>query len=179
MADEFDLLELGDSPLYFDEAAAPGVEQLLAEAACHYGEPVAEQRLLQAYFRAPEQLSVLVGLYRYYFYQHRMDDALLVAERTLAVTAHRLGLVDGWRGIGHVQLGEAVMRSMGLLRFHLLALKASAVVLLRLGRLAEAHERLSKIVAVDTRDLFGVTPLLDLIRARDEHAAPPAHPVAA
>lgn len=166
MAECLDLLDLGDSGLYFDETPVPGVDELMSEAACHYGEPVAEHRLLQAYFLAPEQLSVLVGLYRYYFYQHRLSDALIVAERALDVSARRLGLIGGWRSIGHVQLGEAVMQSIGLLRFHLIALKASAIVLLRLERLDEAHERLSKIVEVDERDLFGVVPLLDLITAR-------------
>lgn len=171
MAEGLDLLDLGDSGLYFDETPVPGVEELIAEAACHYGEPMAEHRLLQAYFLAPEQLSVLVGLYRYYFYQHRLGDALIVAERALAITARRLGLVDGWRSLGRPQLGEAVMQSMGLLRFHLIALKASAVVLLRLERLDEAAERLSKIAELDARDLFGVAPLLELINARRGEAA--------
>lgn len=166
MAEGLDLLELGEDGLYFDEPCLPEVEALIAQAAHDYGHVTAEQYLLRAYFLAPEQLSVLVALYRYYFYQHRMEDALIVAERALDVTARRLNLVGGWRSIGHVALGEAVMRSMGLLRFHLLALKGSAVILLRLGRLDEARLRLAKIAEIDERDVLAVAPLLAVIATR-------------
>ncbi len=165
MADGLDLLELGEEGLYFDEPCAPQVESLVEEAARHYG-PDAEPFLLRAYFLAPEQLVVLVALYRYYFYQHRMEDALLVAERALEVTARSLHLVGGWSILGRIALGEAVMRSMGLLRFHLLVLKGSAVILLRLGRQDEATRRLNKIVEVDERDVLGAAPLLAVIAQR-------------
>jgi len=171
VAEGVDLLELGEEGLYFDEPCPPEVETLIEQASRHYGQPAAEPSLLRAYFLAPDQLSVLVALYRYYFYQHRMEDALIVAERTLDVTARRLHLVDGWNSLGRVALGEAVMRSMGMLRFHLLALKSSAVILLRLGRLDEARLRLVKITEVDERDALGAAPLLALIAMRQEQAA--------
>ena len=176
MADGFDLLELGEGGLYFDEPCLPEVEALIAQAANHYGQAAAEPCLLRAYFLAPEQLSVLVALYRYYFYQHRLADALIVAERALDVTARRLQLVGGWSSIGRVAVGEAVMRSMGLLRFHLLALKGSAVILLRLERLDEARLRLAKIAEVDARDVLGVAPLLALVVARQEQVAEEVSP---
>lgn len=168
MAEGIDLLEVGEESLYFDEPCAAEVDALIAQAARHYAEAAAESCLLRAYFLAPEQLSVLVALYRYYFYQHRLEDALLVAERALEVTARRLHLPADWSSIGHVALGEAVMRSMGLLRFHLLVLKGSAVILLRLERLDEARLRLIRIADVDERDVLGVAPLLAMIAARQE-----------
>ena len=163
VADGLDLLELGEDGLYFDEPCPPEVDALIGQAARDYGQAAAEPCLLRAYFLAPEQLSVLVALYRYYFYQHRLEDALLVAERGLDVTARRLHLAGGWSSLDRVALGEAVMRSMGLLRFHLLVLKGSAVILLRLGRLEEATLRLNKIVDVDERDVLGAAPLLAVI----------------
>lgn len=167
MIDSIDLLELGTDSLYFDEPVTAEVDGLIREASIHYGQQEAEQCLLRAYFLAPEQLSVLVAMYRYYFYQHRLGDAFIVAERVLDITARRLDLPGGWSSIGHVALGEAVMRSMGLLRFHLLALKGSAVILLRLGHVAEAKERLTKIAEIDERDALGVTSLLAVIALRE------------
>ena len=64
MADGFDLLELGEGGLYFDEPCLPEVEALIAQAANHYGQAAAEPCLLRAYFLAPEQLSVRLGLAR-------------------------------------------------------------------------------------------------------------------
>ena len=171
MADRLELLELGDDVLYFDEPCPPRVAAQIDAAAHDYGQPVAEQRLLYAYFLAPEQLSVLVALYRYYFYQHRLEDALVVAERALEVSARRLQLAGGWRSLGPRTLGEAAMRSMGMLRFHLLALKGSAVILLRLGRVSEACTRLRTIAEVDCRDALGALPLLEV--ADRQYAAAP------
>lgn len=171
MAEGPDLLELGEDGLYFDEPSSPQVDALILEASRHYGHATAEQFLLRAYFLAPEQLAVLVALYRYYFYQHRLDDALIVAERALDVTARRLNLVGGWRSIGRVALGEAVMHSMGLFRFHLLVLKGSAVILLRLGQVEEAKQRLAKIAEIDARDALGVAPLLAVVETRQQEAA--------
>lgn len=173
MATRLELLELGDDALYFDEPCPPAVAAQIDSAAHHYGQPIAEQRLLYAYFLAPEQLSVLVAIYRYYFYQHRLEDALLVAERAIEVSARRLQLVGSWRNLGPVTLGQAAMRSMGMLRFHLLALKGSAVILLRLGHSREARARLEKIAEVDARDAFGVQPLLQVI---DRRRAPDPEP---
>ena len=68
------------------------------------------------------------------------------------------------------------MLSMGLLRFHLLALKASAVVLLRLKRLDEAGLRLAKIAEVDERDVLGIAPLLEIIAARQAARAEEVSP---
>ena len=61
---------------------------------------------------------------------------------------------------------EAAMRSIGLLRFHLLALKAAAVVQMRLGRLADARARLAKVLEMDQRDQLGARGLLTLLDAR-------------
>lgn len=176
MAEGIDLLELGGEGLYFDEPCPPQVDALILEASRHYVHATAEQFLLRAYFLAPEQLSVLVALYRYYFYQHRLDDALIVAERALDVTARRLHLVGGWSSIGRVALGEAVMHSMGLFRFHLLVLKGSAVILLRLGQMDEAKQRLTKIAEIDERDALGVAPLLAVVDGRQQEATEAAEP---
>ena len=73
-----DLLDFSDCKLYFEEPMPAEAERLIAQAASEYGEPGAEMALLRAHLLAPENLSVLVGLYRYYFYQHRLDDALVV-----------------------------------------------------------------------------------------------------
>jgi tetratricopeptide (TPR) repeat protein len=155
-----DLMAFDDVQLYFDEPAAPGTEELLAEAAASYGEDTAEFALLRAYFLAPRQLGVLVALYRYYFYQHRLDDALRTAERAMAVSGDRLALAHEWHGLRPEGIGEAATQSIGLLRFYLLALKASAIVLLRMGQRDEGCRRLTKLAELDPQDRLGAAALL-------------------
>ncbi len=158
-----DLLDFSDCKLYFEDPLPAEAEALIARAAAEYGDPEAEMSLLRANLLAPDNLSVLVGLYRYYFYQHRLADALQVAERVMSLSARHLGLPADWAQIGDSHLGTAAASSFGLLRFYLLALKASAVVLLRLGRIESSRLRLIKLVALDSRDQLGAGKLLEVV----------------
>lgn len=134
-----DLLDFTDCALYFEAELSPEVEQLMHRAAECYGEPEAELALLRAFLHAPDSLTVLVGLYRYYFYQHRLAEALDVAYRAMRLASARLGISDDWRRLDEHGLAVAAAQSFGLLRFYLLALKAAGVVLLRLGGFFRRH----------------------------------------
>ena len=63
-----DLLDFSDCKLYFEEALPARASLLLDQAAREYGLASAETALLRAHLLVPENLTVLVGLYRYYFY---------------------------------------------------------------------------------------------------------------
>ena len=52
--------------------------------------------------------------------------------------------------------------SMGLIRFYMLALKGSAYLLMRLGRIDEACSRLKKIVDLDPNNQFGAVFLFEM-----------------
>jgi hypothetical protein len=168
-----DLMDFDQATLYFDDPIAPKVERLIAEAGVGYGSDAAESLLLRAHFLAPSQLVVLVALYRYYFYQHRLDDALIVADRTLAAAGARLGFPAEWQQLHPQHLGYAAMRSIGLLRFHLMVLKAAGYINLRLGRRAQGEAMLAKLIEMDTHDRLGGRSLLDVYQAalQEEAAA--------
>lgn len=168
-----DLMDFDQTTLYFDDPVSPEVERLIAEAGAGYGSDDTESLLLRAYFLAPGQLVVLVAMYRYYFYQHRLDDALIVADRTLSAAGARLGFPDEWRQLHPQHLGYAAMRSIGLLRFYLMVLKAAGYINLRLGREAQGEAMLEKLIEMDSHDRLGGKGLLDVYRAalREEAAA--------
>jgi tetratricopeptide (TPR) repeat protein len=161
-----DLLDFNGEAMYFDTPVGPEVDELISLAAARYGEAEAEYSLLRAYFLEPEHLTVLVALYRYYYYRHRYADALLVADRAIRLTADRLGITPDWRKLSKDDLGKAVLESMSLTRFFLLALKGSGYLKLRLGDAADALERFEKVVAMDTSDRLGMSELLSLARAK-------------
>jgi tetratricopeptide (TPR) repeat protein len=170
-----DLLDFSDCKLYFEDALPAEAERLIAQAASEYGEASAEFSLLRAHLLAPENLSVLVGLYRYYFYQHRLEDALVVAERAMQLSGRELGLPTDWRLLDETRLGSAATNSFGLLRFYLLALKAASVVLLRLGQISESRARLIKVAGLDSRDQLGAGKLLEVVdefQSTTEEASP-------
>lgn len=164
-----DLHDFDTTSLYFDEPCPPEVEGLLAAAAEAYSSGEGELPLLRAYFLAPTQLVVLVGLYRYYFYQHRLGDADLVAIRAMAVSGESLGFPAEWHYLDTRGLGAGIRQSMGLARFWLMSLKARAILALREGRLETARAMLAKLRELDEMDRLGVQPLIEVLeRASDE-----------
>jgi hypothetical protein len=167
-----DLMDFDQTTLYFDDPVSPEVERLIAEAGAGYGSDETEGLLLRAHFLAPGQLVVLVALYRYYFYQHRLDDALIVADRALTAAGARLDFPAGWQQLHLQHLGYAVMRSMGLLRFYLMVLKAAGYINLRLGRNAQGEAMLTKLIEMDSHDRLGGKSLLQVYQtAMQEEAA--------
>lgn len=167
-----DLMDFDQTTLYFDDPVSPEVERLIAEAGAGYGSDETESLLLRAHSLAPGQLVVLVALYRYYFYQHRLDDALIVADRTLAAAGDRLGFPAEWQQLHPQHLGYAAMHSIGLLRFYLMVLKAAGYINLRLGRESQGEAMLTKLIEMDSHDRLGGKNLLQVYQtALQEEAA--------
>ena len=162
-----DFLDFEGQDLYFDEPVSDQVAELIQQAADLYPNAEAEAYLLRSYFLEPQHLTVLVALYRYFYYRHRYQDALLVAERALVLTGERLGLRTEWQQLSMSELGNGILVSMGFTRFYLLVLKASGYLKLRVGDVDDAILRLEKVVELDPRDQFGAGFLLDLaLKAR-------------
>ena len=67
-----DLQDFQGQLMYFDEPLPDGVEDLLNQASEAYGDGNAEWYLTQAYSIAPANMTVLVAMYRFYYYQHRL-----------------------------------------------------------------------------------------------------------
>lgn len=158
-----DLLDFDQAELYFDEPLDAEIARLIVAAADNYGSEEAESMLLRANFMAPKHLTVLVALYRYYFYQHRLEDALLVGESTLAVVGSRLEFPETWMYLREANVGEGVMRSMGLVRFYLMVLKATGYINLRLGNVEAGQAMLEKLVELDSHDRIGGKALLEVL----------------
>lgn len=169
-----DLLDFNDGPLYFEMPLPPEAGTLLAEAAHDYNAAGCELALLRAHLLAPDHLAVLVALYRCYYFQHRLPEALRIAERALAIAGRQLGLPGDWRQMDAARLGQATANSFGLLRFYLLALKAVGIVLLRQGEVAASRARLCKLAELDGRDALGAARLLSIVDLFQPHGAPPA-----
>lgn len=160
-----DLLDFNAEELYFDENLPPEIEMLLDEAAEGYAMKDSELSLRRALFLEPEHLTVLVALYRFYYFQHRYQEALGVAEHVLGVASKRLGIQSDWRLISITDLGKGVKKSMTLMRFYLFALKGAGYLELRLGHPDLAIQRFEKVLELDASDRMGVAALMDLAMA--------------
>ncbi len=157
-----DFLDFDDHALYFDEPLSLEQKALLQQASEAYPEHESGAFLDKLYMQKPESLIVLVALYRYYYYQHRYEDALRIAEQSIVVSGKGLGLKVGWERLSERHLGEGVFVSMGMVRFYMLALKGSAYLLMRLGKITEALVRLKKIAELDPGNQFGSRFMLEM-----------------
>lgn len=167
--DVMDLLDFNTTRLYYEQAPAPEIELLLKKASADYAAGTAEWFLKLAWSQAPRNLTVLVALYRFYYYSQRLEEALEVAEQAVSAAGDQLALPTDWRDLCAAMLDkESVPQAMGLVRFYLLAVKGAAVLCLRLGRLEEAIERLRKLAELDANDHLAVRELLQLALGRIE-----------
>ena len=157
-----DFLDFENHDLYFDEALSVEDESLLKRAADAYPSAQTEDILLSLHARLPDSLTIIVALYRFYYYQHRYQDALDIATSALDVSAAMMGLGVDWQRLTEQHLGQGVFVSMGLIRFYMLGLKASAYLLMRLDEIEQAHARLQKIVELDPADQFGAAFLFTM-----------------
>ncbi|MFK4754584.1 MULTISPECIES: hypothetical protein [Oceanospirillaceae] len=158
-----DLQDFKGQGMYFDEPLSADVEELMNRAAQAYGDGDAEEYLQQAYALAPGHMTVLVGLYRFYYYQHRLPEAIEVAYKVMAGIAPGIGFPDHWEKLTFTHLANGVLESFTRVRFYLLALKGAAYLTLRLGDMAEGVRMLNKVVEFDTSDRLGARSLLQSI----------------
>lgn len=156
-----DLLDGLDGDLYFEQPLSLEVEQLLKQAADIYPEQPAQSEtfLIQAQTLAPTHLMVLVGLYRYFYYQYRYQDALAIGEQVLKIVGEKLSF-NNWQT---VTIQEIEKNDKISVRFYLTALKGNAYLYLRLNQPSEAIQRLEKIASLDPQDRLGSKALLTVV----------------
>ena len=161
-----DLLDFEAEGLYFEEPDVAGVKELIAEASESYAGGDAELPLLQAYFKAPESLNVLVALNRFYYYQHRLEDALFATAKALAVIRPLVDFPEDWRDLQPSHLTAIPAALLTQVRLYLFTLKAIGFLHMRLGNLDVSQAIFEKLVSLDSKDRIGALGLLELVIKR-------------
>lgn len=161
-----DLLQFEAGDLYFERPDSPEVEALIQAASKDYAKGEAELPLLQAYLRAPESLNVLVALNRFYYYQHRLADALLIAEKALAIIRRGIDFPEDWRQLELSHIGDAPKEWMTRIRLYLFTLKSVGFLNMRMENLELSRGIFKKLVALDANDRLGALALLELTELR-------------
>lgn len=166
-----DLLDFEAQGLYFEQPDVEGVDALIASAAENYGDGDAELPLLKAYFLAPESLNVLVALNRFYYYQHRLEEALAATTKALVVIRPSIAFPEDWRDLQISHITEAPADSLTNVRLYLFTLKAIGFLNMRLERLDLSQAIFEKLVELDSKDRIGAQGLLELVIKRKADTA--------
>jgi tetratricopeptide (TPR) repeat protein len=161
-----DLLEFDATDLYFEQVDSIEVQDLIRTASELYGSGEAELPLLQAYLRAPESLNVLVALNRFYYYQHRLAEALMISEKALKLIQCGIDFPNDWQQLERTHITEAPKESLTRVRLYLFTLKSIGFLNMRLENLALSRSIFEKLIALDDKDRIGAKGLLEVLELR-------------
>jgi len=166
-----DLLDFDPGELYFEKQDSPEVQELIQQAGTEYENGEAELPLLQAFMRAPESLNVLVALNRFYYYQHRLSEALLISEKALEIIRSKLQFPGDWHTLELQTITQAPKEQFSWVRLYLFTLKSIGFVKMRLHELETSKAIFEKLVALDSEDRIGASGLLKLVNRKiDENS---------
>lgn len=163
-----DLLDFDAYELYYEQEDTPEVEQLIQQAGGDYEHGAAELPLLQAYLRAPESLNVLVSLNRFYYYQHRLEEALLISEKALEIIRKKLDFPVDWRLLQDEHIQSTPKQYLTWVRLYLFTLKSVGFLKMRLYELEASRDIFTKLTMLDGEDRIGAGGLLALINRKLE-----------
>ena len=161
-----DLLEFDAKDLYFEQEDSLDVQNLIKTASELYGSGDAELPLLQAYLRAPESLNVLVALNRFYYYQHRLSEALLISEKALHLIRQNIDFPANWQALEQTHITQAPKESLTRIRLYLFTLKSIGFLNMRLENLDLSRAIFEKLISLDEKDRIGVQGLLEVLELR-------------
>jgi hypothetical protein len=137
---------------------------VLADARLARSDPAtAERAVMEALDLAPDDVEASLAAYRFYFYNHRLVEALPQAATIVVQMARRLNIATDWR---LVKAEDAEFSGLDEApSLYLQALLAWGYGNVRLGELEEGCRALEKVVELDQRDRFGARRLLGVIAA--------------
>ncbi len=146
---------------YGGDLPADAERALHAAGLAWHDAAAAEGHILDALALAPGHLAVHLGAYRFYFYRHRLAEALPHARTCLADALRRSQLPADWRDVRADDAAFSALEPGP--RLVLFALLATGYVLARLGREAESRAVLDKVAELDPEDRMSARRLLAIL----------------
>jgi hypothetical protein len=151
------------APSWFSASAAN--RQLLSAVVQHWAHPPTADTYLQQALDQPDvELDVLVGAYRYYFYNHQDALALQIAQRVMAHVRQTEQWPEDWSALQPLLLQRLEQVNA---RLYLTAYAASGLLLARLGDRDPAQTIAAQVQQIDAK-AFGVEVLLSILNAPGE-----------
>ena len=145
----------------------PEIKQLMLLASENWEYTgLAEKYIREALFKAGNNLDVLVGAYRFFFYKHQPAIALSIAQRVIKAIADRENLPQEWSKLKPILLRR---KQEPNIRLYLNAYAATGLVLAQLGRLEEAKDISQQVKQIDDSSQFCANTVFEVItRSPDE-----------
>ncbi|WP_267384001.1 hypothetical protein [Cyanobacterium sp. uoEpiScrs1] len=127
---------------------------------------LAEQYISEALNKAKNNLDVLIGAYRFFFYKKKPETALDIAKKILKIIRETEKLPLQWEKLKPILVGR---QSDSSIRLYLNAYAAEGFILAKLGRLEEAKLITQRVKEIDkNRESCATTVFEVLTKSPDE-----------
>ena len=155
----------------FSPNLPPEVNRLLqmAVTASHSDKPLAEKYFKQAQALDKTCLQTYFALYKFYFYQGRLQEAERDVLAALEEASLQGDFPSDYLRLANEKSWDLYASEAAL--FYLYSLKALAFIKLRQDQTTEAKEILACMAALDPEDRSGASVIMQLSEALDREAA--------
>jgi hypothetical protein len=145
----------------------PEVKQLFLFASKNWDDAnLSESYVRKALLKAGDNLDVLVGAYRFFFYQHQPVVALTIARQILQSIADKENLPAEWSQLKPIL---QVHSQNPNIRLYLNAYAATSLMLAQLGKIEEAKTTSLRVREIDdSREFCATTVYQVLSQSPDE-----------
>ena len=143
------------------------VKSLLISASENWENTIlAEQNINEALNRAENNLDVLTGAYRFFFYKKKPEIALKIAKKILKIIRETENLPLQWEQLKPILVAR---QSDSSIRLYLNAYAAQGFILAKLGQLEEAKLITERVKEIDkNRESCATTVFEILTKSPDE-----------
>lgn len=153
--------------VHFGFDLAPEVNAHLQDAAVRVStRQESLKSLLAAQKSAPDQLEVLIALYKFFFYQGEIEKAEELVFQALIKSSLKGRFNHNWNTLTEHSADWSDPRSPG--RVFLYSLKALAFIRLRQNNAADADSILKALQRLDPDDQIGANVIRDLLHGMQE-----------
>lgn len=151
---------------YGGDLPADAERALHAVGLCWEDEKAAEALIREALSIAPDHIATNFGAFRFFYYRHRLSEAVPHVEVWLRETIRRNGFPEDWHAVTPQHADFTHFESEP--RTFLFALRGLGIILTRLRRIDEGREMLMKVAELDPDDHMRAKRLLQTIDEYEE-----------
>ena len=155
--------------IQFGQNIPEHINACLQQAAKNYDNiEVAEQLLWKAQQLNPQQLEVYIALYKFYFYQARLEEAEQVAQQALQMCAQVGGFNPDWAQLTAQSANWSDPNTAE--RIYMYTLKALGFIRMRRLDFDASQQILQKLQELDQLDLVGGSVIRDVLEGMREES---------
>jgi len=143
------------------------VKHLLVLASEHWEDTERSQQYMNdALAKAEDNIDVLVGAYRYFFYKSNPTTALSIAQKVLNKIKKQENLPDSWEELKPILIKGK--NESDVMRMYLNAYASTGFLLAKLGKLDEAKEVTERVKEIDEKRESCATTVFEVLTAPPE-----------